>query len=58
MDMPFYLYINISNTGIGERNKKYRSTCRLISFLKKTKKFDIINQLYQEEILRKIKKEG
>lgn len=26
--------------------------------LKKTKKFDIINQLYQEEILRKIKKEG
>ena len=29
-----------------------------ISFLKKTKKFDIINQLYQEEILRKIKKEG
>lgn len=27
-------------------------------FLKKTKKFDIINQLYQEEILRKIKKEG
>lgn len=27
-------------------------------FLKKTKKFDIMNQLYQEEILRKIKKEG
>lgn len=27
-------------------------------FFEKTKKFDIINQLYQEEILRKIKKEG
>lgn len=36
----------------------YRSVYRPISFLKKTKKFDIINQLYQEEILRKIKKEG
>lgn len=24
----------------------------------KTKKFDIINQLYQEKILRQIKKEG
>lgn len=35
-----------------------RSTYRLISFLKKTKKFDIINQLYQEKILRQIKKEG
>lgn len=35
-----------------------RSTYSPISFLKKTKKFDIINQLYQEEILRKIKKEG
>lgn len=36
----------------------YRSVYRSIPFLKKTKKFDIINQLYQEEILRKIKKEG
>lgn len=35
----------------------YRSVYRPISFLKKTKKFDIINQLYQEEILRKIKKD-
>lgn len=29
-----------------------------VLLLKKTKKFDIMNQLYQEEILRKIKKEG
>lgn len=36
----------------------YRSVYRSISFLKKTKKFDIINQLYQEKILRQIKKEG
>ncbi len=29
-----------------------------VLLLKKTKKFDIINQLYQEKILRQIKKEG
>lgn len=44
--------------GIGERNEKIPQYVQAHFFFEKTKKFDIINQLYQEEILRQIKKEG
>lgn len=37
MDMPFYLYINISNTGIGERNEKIPQCVQIHSFFEKNK---------------------
>lgn len=35
--MPFYLYINISNTGIGERNKKIPQYVQTHFFFEKNK---------------------
>lgn len=37
MDMPFYLYINISNMGIGERNEKIPQYVQAHFFFEKNK---------------------